>query len=315
MELSTSEPSPGISKLIIDFKEEYEKFSKMTIPEKREALDTIYQMGTDKIPLDSVEDITITWNELPVPLRVYQNNSPEKLPIVVYFHGGGWVLGSLNSQDRLCRLIANKFACVVISVDYRLAPEHKFPAAINDGLAVLEWLTSGSSKPRWDSSKIICAGDSAGGNLSAVVSNIFNSNSSTLKILHQVLIYPVTDLSRLNTPSYLKYGQDYCLDRDEMVWYAEQYLNDTDEALNPNVSPLLQTDFSSYSPTTIITAGFDVLRDEGIEFAKKLSEKGVDTKLVNFKNMVHSFLRFAEYDDNARESIDKIVSIIGSILV
>jgi len=306
------ELSRGTADLLKKFATTLENFATLTLSEKRVSLDTIYLTDKPKTSVDVVLDDTISSNELTIPVRIYHMNSTNQLlPVLVYFHGGGWVLGSLDSQDALCRLVASLFECVVISVDYRLAPEHQYPAAVDDCLGVLEWISSKASH-NWDIEKIVLAGDSAGGNIAAVVSKICRENKLPGKIIHQVLIYPVTDLSHFDTSSYEKYATGYSLNKKEMIWFRNLYLGDEVESTNPRVSPLLETDFRECVRTTVITAGFDVLHDEGAAFYQKLRDHGVVTELVNFQNLTHSFLRFTEHDENARKAVNQIVDIIGS---
>jgi len=312
MDKSHQELSPGTAQLIKKFTSTFKNFVNLTLDEKRSTLDNIYMTDKPKTPVDTVDDKEISWNGLSIPIRIYHMNLTNRLPVVLYFHGGGWVLGSLDSQDALCRLIASRHECVVISVGYRLAPEHRYPAAIEDCLAVLEWTTSKAEVSNWDTTQIVLAGDSAGGNLAPVVSKLFRKKKLAGKIIHQILIYPVTDLSQFNTQSYQSYSTGYCLDKKEMMWFRKLYLTNENESSNPYVSPLLETDFQGYNQTTVITAGFDVLRDEGMKFYAKLCDNGVKTELINFDSLTHSFLRFTEYDENAMDAVSQIVEIIGS---
>lgn len=311
MRVEDSNLSQGLIDLLADLKETFDTFSQLTIDEKRSTLSSMYPLKSKQIDVNKVEDQIVEIDNLSIPIRVYVNSPKKNIPILVYFHGGGWVLGDLNAQDRFCRLVATTYECVVISVDYRLAPENKFPAAIEDATTILKWLQQ--NKNGWDWSRIITAGDSAGGNISAVVSKLHNKAFPNNRILHQIMIYPVTDLTNFDRTSYLEYAKGYALDRDEMEWYAEQYLPNLEIAKDPRVSPLLDIEFNGYSPTTLFIAGCDVLHDEAIAFGSKLMESNIDVTLFDFENMMHSFLRFFDFDPNANKCINEIVDRIGQI--
>ena len=224
--------------------------------------------------------------------------------MLVFFHGGGWVICDLDSHDSLCRSFANRACCVVVSVDYRLAPEHKFPAAVEDAYAATQWVANNASRINGDPTRIAVGGDSAGGNLAAVVAIMARDhNKPSLK--YQLLIYPATDVSSTNTDSYRNYADGYFLTKGDGEWFCHHYLNCAEDRLNPSVSPLLTPDLSRLPPALVITAGFDVLRDEGESYAKRLKEAGVSVKCTRYEGMIHGFMSMDGLLDQARNGIEE----------
>jgi acetyl esterase len=239
-----------------------------------------------------VRNTTIGGPSVQIPIRVYIPREGEILPVLVYFHGGGWVLGELDSVDSLCRSLAKTADCVVVSVDYRLAPEHKFPAAVEDAYSATKWVGDNATVLSCDPKRIAVGGDSAGGNLAAAVS-IMARDRSGPRIVCQLLICPVMNF-RFDTASYLDNAEGYWLERDDMKWFWNHYLRDEEDGRNPYASPLLATDLSSLPPAFVITAEFDPLRDEGEAYAARLSECGVPVKLTRYDGMIHDFVNIAE---------------------
>ena len=234
-----------------------------------------------------LESITIPTDEGPVPARLYRPSGTRPAGLVVYFHGGGWVLGSLDSHDSACSFLAERAEVCVLSVDYRLAPEHPFPAGVNDAVAAFRFAVRHAEDLGVDPSAIAVGGDSAGGNLAAVVANTTARTGERAPAL-QVLIVPATDLSTKRA-SYRHFGDGYFLTDKHMDWYKDQYLTDAGEALDPRVSPLLAEDLSGLPPAYVAVAGFDVLRDEGIAYARRLREAGVQTVLRVHPDLIHPF--------------------------
>jgi acetyl esterase len=237
-----------------------------------------------------VEDRTIPGPAGEIPIRIYRP-ADGTLPALVYFHGGGWVIGNLDSHDLVCRMLANRSGAVVISVDYRLAPEHKYPAAADDSYAATKWVADNASELDIDPNAIAVGGDSAGGNLAAVVSLMAKEKGGP-KLAMQMLVYPVTDYS-FETASYTDNAEGYFLTRDAMVWFWDHYLNDRSEGSQPQASPLQATDLSGLPPAWVITAEYDPLRDEGEAYAEKLREAGVPVTVERYNGMIHGFFSMA----------------------
>lgn len=237
-----------------------------------------------------VEDRSIPGPAGEIPIRIYRP-ADGTLPAVVYFHGGGWVIGNLDSHDLVCRMLANRSGAVVISVDYRLAPEAKYPAAADDSYAATKWVAEHAAELDIDPNAIAVGGDSAGGNLAAVVSLMAKERGGP-NIALQMLVYPVTDYS-FDTVSYSDNGEGYFLSKDAMVWFWDHYLNDPSEGSQANASPLQAEDLSGLPPAWIITAEYDPLRDEGEAYAERLREAGVQVTVERYNGMIHGFFSMA----------------------
>lgn len=237
-----------------------------------------------------------------IPLRLYKpagaasgavagavsEGASGALPVLVYFHGGGWVLGSLDSTDSVARFLARYSGVSVLSVEYRLAPEHPYPAAPDDALAAFRFAVA--MAPRWghDPARIAVGGDSAGGNLATVLCQDLLRAGEPLPAF-QLLFFPAVDLSR-KRPSYAEFADGYFLTEAQMDWYTAHYLSGGGSATDPRVSPLLATDLAGLPPAYIAVAGFDVLRDEGEEYARALAAAGVDVALRRHDGLVHAFV-------------------------
>lgn len=231
-----------------------------------------------------------------VPARLYRPSAASDLGLLVYFHGGGWVIGDLESHDNVCRTLANRSGHAVLSVDYRLAPEHPFPAALGDSIQATRWAHANAAELGCDASRIAVGGDSAGANLAAVVAQI-----APIPLCHQMLIYPVTDCRRVSA-SYSENATGYFLTAAAMEWFVDHYLSGGQGSPeDPRVSPLLADDATlrATPPALVITAEFDPLRDEGEQYATRLSELGVTTTHVRFSGMIHGFFSMSEMIDDA----------------
>lgn len=246
-----------------------------------------------------------------IPIRIYQPQGNNPFPILLYFHGGGWVTCNLDTHDSLCRSLANGASCIVVSVDYRLAPEHKFPAAVDDAYAATRWASDNAESINGDSNRIAVGGDSAGGNLAAVVSLMARDNGSP-SLRHQLLIYPVTDLSSFDTKSYREHGEGYILTRDSMEYYRGHYIRRDEDALNPYASPLLAQDLSGLPPALVMAAEFDVLTDESNAVANRLRRVGISVTYSCYEGMIHPFLSLAGMVDRARDGISEAATALRS---
>ncbi|MAG31596.1 MAG: lipase [Deltaproteobacteria bacterium] len=249
-----------------------------------------------------VENREITGPDGKLPVRIYTPAGPGPKPGVVYFHGGGFVLCDLDTHDATCRELANGADCIVVSVDYRLAPEAKFPAAPEDCYAATQWTANEAVSLGIDPARLAVAGDSAGGNLAAVVSLLARDRKGPA-LVHQLLIYPVTDHD-FETVSYKENGQGYFLSRDMMKWFWHHYLESEADGASPLASPLRADDLSGVPDATVLTAEYDPLRDEGRAYAERLERAGVATDYTNYPGVFHGFFAMTEQVPRARQALD-----------
>jgi acetyl esterase len=248
-----------------------------------------------------VQDRTIPGPDGDVPVRVYRPvEGGDPLPVVVFFHGGGWVICDLDSHDGTCRALANGVDAVVVSVDYRLAPEHKLPCAAEDAYAATQWVADHAEELGADASRLAVAGDSAGGNLAAAVALMARDRGGPA-IVFQVLIYPVTDFS-FDTVSYRDNAEGYFLHRASMEWYWRQYLDDDADGANPYASPLRVDDARGLPPGIVLTAEFDPLRDEGEAYGRKLAAAGVPFEVRRYDGVFHGFFSMVAFLDGAKQA-------------
>jgi len=262
-------------------------------------------------PVSSVEDLRIPGPEGDIPIRVYTPNASAPRPAMVYFHGGGWVVCDLDTHDVVCRAIARRAGAVVVSVDYRLAPEHKFPAAVVDCYAATAWVAANATKLGINPKRIAVGGDSAGGNLGAVVS-LKSRDENGPAIALEVMVYPVTDLSSFATPSYQEFAEGYQLTRAEMEWFRDHYLRSMLDAHSPYASPLVASDLRGLPPALIITAECDPLRDEGEAYAKRLQQAGVAVTYTCYAGMIHPFFSLSGAIPQALDAIQQVADAVSS---
>jgi acetyl esterase len=263
-------------------------------------------------PLASVEDRLISvGNDTEISVRIYTPEGEGPFPLFVYYHGGGWVIGDLETADASCRMLANKTERVVVSVDYRLAPEYKFPVPVEDSYAALKWVKEHATEINGNASKIVVGGDSAGGNLSAAMTLLSKDEKGPV-IEGQILIYPVTSLT-YDTKSYFEFQQGFGLDRDLMIWFGNYYINGEDTK-NKLAAPLEAEDVSGLPPAYVITAEYDVLRDEGQAYAEKLRKAGVQVETICEEGLVHGyFTNMAVFPDRIKASISNIAEFLNKI--
>lgn len=251
-----------------------------------------------------------------IPVRIYRpERRPRRpLPALIYFHGGGWVLGGVDGVDPLCRDLAVEAGCVIVNVGYRLAPEHPFPAAVEDAWAVTADVVRRPQRYAADPRAVAVAGDSAGGNLAAVVARL--ARDRDLPLAHQLLIYPATDTA-MDTPSYREFGDGYGLDAGSMARFTELYAGAADRR-DPRLAPLRAPDLSRLASATVVTAECDVLRDEGEAYARRLADAGVEVAHRRFDGMVHSFFLLPEvFDagmDARRWTVHRLRSVLGAAI-
>ncbi|CAG9182849.1 alpha/beta hydrolase [Cupriavidus pinatubonensis] len=248
-----------------------------------------------------VENMAIPGPAGNLRVRVYTPDGEGPFPALVYCHGGGWVVGDLDTVDVPCRRLASRAACVVASVDYRLAPEHPFPAAAEDAYAAFQWLVENAGARHIDATRIAVGGDSAGGNLAAVVALMARDRVAPQPCF-QVLLYPVTD-GALDTASYRENADGYLLTRDSMVWFWNHYVSDADR-MHPYASPLRAEHHRGLPPAFVVTAEFDPLRDEGEAYAHRLAAAGTPVECKRYDGTIHGFCWMPGVLDKGRQALD-----------
>jgi len=250
----------------------------------------------------------------PVRARAYtpRDAGAGALPLLIWLHGGGWVTGDLDSHDATCRTLANSAGCKVIAVDYRLAPEHKFPAGLNDCYASLQWIAAHAEDLGIDPRRIVISGDSAGGNLAASVALMARDRGGPA-LAFQLLVYPVTHHA-FDTPSYRTYGEGYLLSEEGMRWNWNHYLPDAAAGLDPLASPLLAPDLRGLPPALVIVAECDPLADESEAYAKRLAEAGVAVECKRYDGMLHAFFTLGQVFDDGRAAVAHASGVLRRVL-
>jgi acetyl esterase len=261
----------------------------LPIEEEREK----FRQGTELVsreppPVERAEDRNVPGPGGPIPIRIYWPATEPELPILLYFHGGAFRFGDLNTHDRICRSLAHKAQALVVSVDYRLAPEHPFPAAVKDCFTALQWVSENARSLGADSDRIAVGGDSAGGNLAAVTT-LKSRDLSGPRIVFQLLIYPRTNMATYDTDSWAFFKEGYLLTREMSEKSQLLYLPDPGDRTNPYASPILAANHTDLPPALVITAEFDPLRDDGEGYARKLREAGVPAEVIRYQGMIHGF--------------------------
>ncbi|HTF59506.1 MAG TPA: alpha/beta hydrolase [Actinomycetes bacterium] len=262
-------------------------------------------------PVAAVADRLVPGPAGELPVRVYTPEGSPPFPIVVFFHGGGWVVGTLDTYDPLCRALAAVTPAVVVSVDYRLAPEHRWPAAVEDAYAATEWASRNAAALGGAQHRLAVAGDSAGGNLAAVVA-LGARDRGGPAIAFQLLVYPVLDVAG-GTASWQEYADGYHLTADGMRWYWDHYLGGADGAA-PDASPLRAAFVGGLPPALVIGAEYDILRDEGEAYAARLAEAGVDATASRHAGVVHGFVRWRAVTGAAEDALQEAAAALRSAL-
>jgi acetyl esterase len=278
---------------------------------RRDRLEGMKMLGGKPVALGRVEDLSIPGPRGDIPIRVYASEHGSVGPALVYFHGGGFVFGNLDTHDTVCRSIANQSGAVVISVDYRLAPEHKFPAAVDDSYAATVWVAANAERLGVDANRIAVGGDSAGGNLATVVA-MRCRDAGGPALAAQVLIYPVTDVSSFETVSHRDFADGYFLTRGAMDWFTGHYLASSDQKRHAEASPLLAPNVSGLPPALVITAEFDPLRDEGEAYAERLQQAGVPVTITRYPGMIHGFVSMHGVLTGGRQAIKEAAEFTQS---
>ncbi len=240
----------------------------------------------------------------PIPLRYYRPAGAEPrapLPVLVFYHGGGWVIGDLDTHDVVCRTLANEGQCAVVSVDYRMGPEHKFPAAVNDAFAALKWVQAEADHLHVDAARIAVGGDSAGGNLAAVMA-LMARDAGGPDLRLQLLIYPATDMA-MDTASHKAFAEGHLLTRSSMTWFQMMYLNGPADAADWRASPLKAASLADLPPAHVIVAGNDPLRDEGEAYAKALQAAGGKAVFSEYPGSIHGFITMGKVLPQAGQAL------------
>jgi acetyl esterase len=272
-------------------------------PEQIRATDLARYAAVPLIEVGHVQDRMIAGPLGDLKIRIYRPDMADGHPVVTFFHGSGFVICSIDTHDGLCRQICMRAKAVVVSVDYALAPEKKFPAAPNDCHAATLWVARNAQTFGGDPNRHVLAGDSAGGNLAAVTALRLRDEAGP-PIKAQILMYPVTDYHTPGTPSYVERASGYGLGADGMKYFWAHYLNDASEGLDPRASPLRAASVAGLPPTYVITAEYDPLRDEGEAFAARLRQAGVDTALVRYPDVNHGFMSWVGVIDRSGEALN-----------
>lgn len=260
----------------------------LTVAQGRERMAEIVQRLGPGEPVAAVDDRTIPGTGGDISIRIYTPQGDGPFPVLVFFHGGGWVLGSLDSSDFSCRALTNAAGCIIVSVNYRHAPEHRFPAAVEDAYQATLWVAENAQLFSGDPERLSVGGTSAGGNLAAVVALMARDNGQP-RIVHQLLSVPITDYS-FDTASYTDNADGYGLTRTAMQWFWQHYLGPDGDGSHPYASPLRAKDLSGLPPALVLTAEYDPLRDEGEAYAQRLAAAGVQVICKRYDGMVHMFL-------------------------
>jgi acetyl esterase len=263
-------------------------------------------------PVHVMEDHFIETSEYRIPIRIYNPSGGRDLPAVIFFHGGWFFGGDLETHDRPLRALANAAGCIVVAVDYRLAPEHPFPAAIDDGYAVLQWAASEGAAFGIDGNRLVIAGDSAGGTIATVLARKVAENPP-LHVLLQVLLYPVTDPS-LQTVSWQEFANGPVITRDIARQAWEMYVPNAAERQNADAAPIFAASLAGSVSALIIIAEYDPLRDEGMAYAARLAQAGVKVKTSLYKEMPHGFFQMAGYIDDGKQAITEVANAVKAAL-
>lgn len=265
-------------------------------------------LAPDPMPVGEIRDLTMPGPGGTIPLRLYRSVAGKTLPALVFFHGGGWVVGSIDTHDTVCRHLAVAAECGVVSVDYRMGPEHKFPAAVEDCVAATEWVADNAATLGVDPARIAVGGDSAGGNLAAVVSLVARDRGRP-RLSYQLLIYPATDAG-MSHPSVTRFAEGYLLTRSTMRWFYEQYLRGPEDVADWRVSPLRALDAAGVAPAYVLTAGYDPLCDEGDEYARRLGAAGVPVRHRRFEGQIHGFVGNGKVIRAAAAALDEAAAAL-----
>lgn len=279
----------------------------------RDLLDQLFVVD-DPEPVGSVRNFEIAGPAGPIPVRIYAPTVEPPHPALVFFHGGGWMRGSLDGYDGLCRLLCALADVAVVSVDYRLAPEHPFPAGFEDCYAAASWTVENAADLTFDPDRIAVGGDSGGGNLAAAVALAARDRDGPA-LAHQLLVYPAVVASELEWfDSYDENAEGYLLEMDAVDYYYDAYVGSPAHLGNAYLSPLRARSLEGLSPATLLTAGYDPLRDEGVAYAERLATAGVDVEHFHYPDQIHAFVSLFEHVDAGRDAIEDLAGALSAAL-
>ncbi|MDX1417309.1 MAG: alpha/beta hydrolase [Candidatus Promineifilaceae bacterium] len=274
------------------------------VSEVRSAPDPIDPFSIEKVEVGHVQELSISAEEgHTIPIRVYHPGGADMKSVLVFFHGGCWVFCDLDSHDAICRYLCRQADCIVVSVDYRLAPDHKFPAGVEDAYAATQWVFEHVQELGGDRKRIAVGGDSAGGNLAAVVS-LMARDRGEFPLALQLLIYPITNIAEFENESYKAFHTAYFLEQEMMEWAGNHYINNEADRRHPYISPLLAPDLRGLPAAFVLSAEFDILRDEGEVYARRLAEAGNQVRAIRYNGMVHAFVAMAGAVDLGKIALD-----------
>jgi acetyl esterase len=271
-------------------------------------------VGPKDVPIGKTENISIPGPAGNIPARIYSPVAAgsDAQPTLVFFHGGGWVIGDLDTHDGLCRLFANEGALKVIAVDYRRAPEHPFPAAIEDAFAAASWIEANAAKLGVDPNRIAIGGDSAGAGLCASLAQMAKAAGSP-RIGYQLLMFPVTHVGA-DTPSLHDFAKGYFLETETLEWFYRCYVPNANDRNDPRVSPLLAADVSGLPGAYVMLAGYDPLHDEGLRYANKLREAGVAVSVTDYPDLIHDFIYMQAILPQAHAAVTAAAKAVAAAL-
>ncbi len=275
-----------------------------TLPVAELRANLLAQLPPKLPPVASADDRKVASADGSIPVRIYRPEG-EASGCLVYFHGGGFIMGSLDTHDQICREICVGARSVIVSVDYRLAPEHPFPCGLNDGESVLRWVAGHAAELGIAPGKIMVGGDSAGGNIATALAIRMRDRNGP-QVHGQVLLYPVTDAPQPYKPSYIANAIGYSLTRDDMLRFWRDYAGAASAANDPEIYPLRAEKLSGLPPTLVITAEFDPLRDEGNQYAQRLIDAGVPTTLTQYDGAIHGFIRLGADLRLAKKALQQV---------
>jgi acetyl esterase len=283
----------------------------LPITEVRQAFRNLWTPAItgELVSIRRIEDVTIPGVDAPIPTRIYAPDSPDPCPVILYFHGGGYVKGGIEESDAFCRNLARVTRHMVLSIDYRLAPEHRFPAALDDAIAAATWARTHAVGLGGAPGPIVVCGESAGGNLAAVTCLRLRSNPQAI-IRYQVLLQPVVDFT-LSFPSIDMPSTECLVPRADLAWYYQTYCSDKCDSSDPRVSPIHAQDLSGLPPALIIAAEYDTLRDEAEAYAERLKSAGVATRYIRADGMVHGFLQMRGIVPDAQIATEEIARALN----
>jgi acetyl esterase len=315
------EPAEDVQALLDTFREQdIPKLNMLTVEQARAFHESVFTPAVEPEPVGAVENRNVRGPTRDIPVRIYKPEETGPFPVLVFFHGGGWVLGNLDTHDSMARALSARSDCMVVATDYRRAPEYRFPAAIEDAYTVTRWVANNAEEIGADSERLAVGGGSAGGNLAAAVAQMARDKTiATPSIDYQLLLYPALDHT-FETISYQQNATGYYLTEDQMAWFWNHYLPAGIGGRNAYASPLKARDFAGLPSAFVMTCGYDPLRDEGAAYAERLEEAGVAVEHVNYDGMIHDFVNMRELEDpypniaRADDALDQVGTVLHNTL-